>query len=185
MSSTVNTTTNNRLRFKPIEVLIIGVILGILTLGAIPSFRTYLLSAVVEDAVRFGEDEAIKLNDFYQSQRRLPKDISEANFANFEHIDRLLNVLWLEDLPSGFLDIEADSEHTEEAVKLANKKTIGALSFEIDVTNLGVESESNSAWFLLLAQQGEEDRVLTWKCVSAKEPLQGLENKYLPRRCLK
>ena len=67
MSSTVNTTTNNRLRFKPIEVLIIGVILGILTLGAIPSFRTYLLSAVVEDAVRFGEDEAIKLNDFYLS----------------------------------------------------------------------------------------------------------------------
>jgi hypothetical protein len=81
------------------------------------------------------------------------------------------------------LDIEADSEHTEEAVKLANKKTIGALSFEIDVTNLGVEFESNSAWFLLLAQQ-EKDGMLTWKCVSAKEPIQGLENKYLPRRCL-
>ena len=81
------------------------------------------------------------------------------------------------------MDIEADSEHTEEAVKLANKKTIGALSFEIDVTNLGVESKSDSAWFLLLAQQ-EKDGVLTWKCVTAKEPTQGLENEYLPRRCL-
>ena len=62
MGSTANTITNNRLRFKPIELLIIGVILGILTLGAIPSIRTYLLSAVVEDAVRFGEDEAVKLS---------------------------------------------------------------------------------------------------------------------------
>ncbi len=183
MGSTANTITNNRLRFKPIELLIIGVILGILTFGAIPSIRTYLLSAVVEDAVRFGEDEAVKLNDFYRSQSRLPKDISEANLANFDHIDRLLRVLWLEDVPARFSNIEADSENTEQAVNPATKKTIGALSFEIDVTNLGVESKSNSAWFLLLAQQ-EEDGVLTWKCVSAKEPIQGLENKYLPRRCL-
>ena len=184
MSSTVNTNRSHRLRFKPIEVLIMVVILGILTIGAIPSFRAYLLSAIVEDAVRFGEDEAIKLNDFYKSQSRLPNDINEANLANFEHIDRLLNVILLKDVPAGFLNIEVDSEHTEEAVKPANNKTIGALSFEIDVTNLGVESESNSAIFLLLAQQ-EEDGALTWKCVSAKEPMQGLDNKYLPRRCLK
>lgn len=183
MSSTLNMITSNRLRFKPIELLIIGIILGILTLGAIPSFKTYLLSAIVEDAVRFGEDEAIMLNDFYKSHGRLPKDISEANLSNFEHIDRLLSVLWQEDVPAGFSDIGVDSEHTEGAVKPANKKTIGALSFEIDVTNLGVESESNSAWFLLLAQQ-EEDGVLTWQCVTAKEPTQGLENEYLPRRCL-
>jgi len=183
MSSTVNMITSNKLRFKPIEVLIIGVILGILTLGAIPSFKTYLLSAIVEDAVRFGEDEAIKLNDFYESHGRMPNDISEANLSNFEHIDRLLSVLWLEDVPAGFSHIEVDSEHTEEAVQPANKKTIGALSFEIDVTNLGVESESDSVWFLLLAQQ-EKDGVLTWKCVTAKETTQGLENDYLPRRCL-
>ena len=183
MSPILNTITNNRLQFKPIEVLIIGVILGILTLGAIPSFRAYLLTAVVEDAVSFGEVEAIKLNDFYKSHSRLPEDIGEANLASFDHINRLLNVLWLEDVPARFSDIEADSEHTEEAVKPANRKNIGALSFEIDVTNLGVESESNSAWFLLLAQQ-EEDGVLTWKCVSAKEPIQGIEDEYLPRRCL-
>lgn len=182
MSSTVNTNRSQRLRFKLIEVLIMGIILGILIIGAIPSFRTYLLSAIVEDAVRFGEDEAIRLNDFYKSQSRLPKDISEANLANFEHIDRLLNVIWQEDVPKGFLDIKMDSEHTEEAGKPKNKKTIGALSFKIDVTNLGVESESTGAWFHLLAQQ-VEDGALTWKCVSAKEPMQGLDNKYLPRRC--
>ncbi|MBL6805065.1 MAG: hypothetical protein ISQ56_07040 [Pseudomonadales bacterium] len=184
MSSTVNMNRSHRLRFKPIEVLIMVVILGILTIGAIPSFRAYLLSAIVEEAVRFGEDEAIKLNDFYKFHSRLPVDISEANLASFDHINRLLNILWLEDVPARFSDIEADSEHTEEAAKPANKKNIGALSFEIDVTNLGVESESNSAWFLLLAQQGEENGVLTWKCVSAKEPIQGIEDKYLPRRCL-
>ncbi|MBL6754690.1 MAG: hypothetical protein ISP89_10450 [Pseudomonadales bacterium] len=184
MSSTVNMNRSHRLRFKPIEVLIMVVILGILTIGAIPSFRAYLLSAIVEEAVRFGEDEAIKLNDFYKFHSRLPVDISEANLASFDHINRLLNILWLEDVPARFSDIEADSEHTEEAAKPRNKKNIGALSFEIDVTNLGVESESNSAWFLLLAQQGEENGVLTWKCVSAKEPIQGIEEKYLPRRCL-